>query len=124
MFLLKINLRRLATVFLASITLFLGVLGVALVNNTSAIAAESITRDVSDLNSVDIVSDAEYEADKAKRQQKQAMRSQQAETQADFEAENETISEKLNLDEALPRSTKKFFEQIAGDEPIDNETRP
>ena len=117
----QINIRRIATVFLVSITLFLSA---ALSTNYTAIAAEAITRDATNLNSVDVVSDAEYEQDKANRQQRQAMRSQQAEANAELEAENETIVEKLNLDEALPRSTKKFIEQVTGDEPINNETRP
>lgn len=117
MFSFKLNLRRIATIFLASITLFLNI---ALVGNNSAIAAEAITRDMSELNATDIVDDAEYEQDKATRQQKQAMRS----AMATPDEENESISEKLNLDEALPRSTEKFIEQIEGDEPINNETRP
>ena len=117
----KINLRRTAAVFLVSITLFFSV---AIIGNNNALAADSITKDVTNLNSVDAVSDREYELDKANRQQEQAMRSQQAESNAKFEAENKSISEKLNLNEALPRSTKKFIDQVAGDEPINNETRP
>ena len=117
----KINLRRITTVFLLSITLFFSV---ALIGNTPAIAAEAITRDATKGITSDVVSDAEYEADKASRQQKQAMRSKQAEERAELENENKTISEKLNLNESLPRSTKKLGEQIAGDEPINNETRP
>ena len=117
----KINLRRIAAVFLVSITLFFSV---AVIGNNNALAADSITQDVTNLNSVDAVSDREVELDKANRQQKQAMRSQQAESNAKFEAENKSISEKLNLGEALPRSTKKLIEQVKGDEPIDNETRP
>ena len=113
----KMNLRRIATIFLASVTLFFGTI---LVNNSSAIAAEAITRDATNLNTVDVVSDEEYEMDKARRQQEQAMRSKMATPNQD----DESIVEKLNLDEALPRSTKKFAEQITGDEPINNETRP
>lgn len=112
----KINLRQITTVFLLSAALFFGVA----FGNMSAVAAESITRDVSNLNTGDVVSDQEYEMDKASRQQEQAMRS----AMATPEQENESISEKLNLDEALPRSTKKFIDQIKGDEPIDNETHP
>ena len=117
----RINLRRIATVFLVSIALFFSV---AVIGNNNALAADSITQDATELNSVDAVNDEAYEAMKANRQQKQAMRSQQAEAQADYEAENESIGEKLNLDEALPRSTKKFIDQVKGDEPINNETRP
>ena len=116
MFSFKINLRKIATIF-ASIALFFSV---AFIGHTSAIAAEAITSDVTNLNSVDAVSDTEYEADKASRQQKQAMRSQMATPNQD----DEGIVDKLNLDEALPRGTKKLGEQVAGDEPINNETRP
>ncbi|MBE9043983.1 hypothetical protein IQ255_06120 [Pleurocapsales cyanobacterium LEGE 10410] len=112
----KINLRRIITV-LASITLFFGVV---LFGHSNVLAAEAITSDVTNLNSTDVVDDAQYEADKISRQQRQAMRSQMAEP----DTENESIGEKLNLDEALPRSTKKFVEQVTGDEPINNETRP
>ena len=117
----QINLRRLASVFLLSVALFFSS---TLIGNTNAIAAEAITRDATNLNTTDVVSDREYEQKKAERQQEQAMRSQRAEAQAEYEAENESVAEKLNLDEALPRSTKKFVEQITGDEPINNETRP
>ena len=113
----KINLRHVAIIFLASVSLFFGTI---LTNNSSAIAAEAITRDATNLNTVDVVSDQEYEMDKASRQQKQAMRSQMATPEED----NEGIVDKLNLDEDLPRSTEKFIDQVTGDEPINNETRP
>ena len=114
--LLKINLRRTIAV-LASVILFFGV---TFIGHQDAIAAEAITSDVTNLNTVDVVSDAEYEADKVSRQREQAMRSKMATPDQD----NEGIVDKLNLDEALPRSTKKFGEQIKGDELINNETRP
>lgn len=115
------SLRQTVSVFLVSITLFFGI---AVVGNSSAIAAEAITRDVTNLNSADGIKDEAYESMKAGRQREQARRSQQAEAQADYEAENETVAEKLNLNEGLPRSTEKFIDQVTGDEPIDNETRP
>ena len=111
------NLRRMVTVCLVSVTFFIGI-GLN-PGNTTAIA-DSITRDSVDFSSDTPVSDAQYEADKVSRQQRQAMRSELA----DQDNENKSISDKLNLDEALPRSTKKFGEQITGDEPINNETRP
>jgi hypothetical protein len=114
--LLKINLRRTIAV-LASVILFFGV---TFISHQDAIAAEAITSDVTNLNTTDVVSDAEYEADKVSRQREQAMRSKMATPDQD----NEGIVDKLNLDETLPRSTKKFGEQITGDEPINNETRP
>ena len=114
--LFKINLRRTITV-LASVVLFFSV---TFLYTSNAIAAEAITSDVTNLNTVDVVDDAEYEADKVNRQREQAMRSKMATP----DQENEGIVDKLNLDEALPRSTKKFGEQVTGDEPINNETRP
>ena len=113
--LLKINLRRTITV-LASVILFFSMTFLG----HNAIAAEAITSDVTNLNTVDVVDDAEYEARKIDRQREQAMRSEMATPDQD----DESIVDKLNLDEALPRSTKKFGEQITGDEPINNETRP
>ena len=113
--LLKINLRRTITV-LASVILFFSVF----LGTSNAIAAEAITSDVTNLNNTDVVDDAEYESAKVSRQREQAMRSEMATP----DQENEGIVDKLNLDEALPRSTKKFGEQLKGDEPINNETRP
>ena len=117
----KVNLRQIATVFLVSITLFFSV---TIVGNNNAIAAEAITRDMTNLPLDAPVGDDAYQAMKAGRQQEQARRSQKAEAQAEAKVENESISEKLNLDEALPRSTKKFIDQVTEDEPINNETRP
>ena len=113
----KVNFCRFATVFLATTTLFFGI---TLFGNTSVIAAESITRDVTNLNTVDAVDDGAYEAMKEGRQREQARRS----AMATPNEEDEGIVEKLNLNEGLPRSTKKLVEQVAGDEPINNETRP
>lgn len=113
----KINLRRIATVFLASVTLFFGV---TLLGSNSAMAAKAITRDATNLNTVDAIDDDAYEAMKVDRQQEQARRS----AMATPNKEGESITEKLNLDEGLPRSTEKFIDQVTGDEPIDNETRP
>lgn len=36
----------------------------------------------------------------------------------------QNVREKLNLDEPLPEDTKKFFRQVQGKEPIENESRP
>ena len=114
--LLKINLHRTLTVFVSVVLFF----SVAFLGNFDAVAAEAITSDVTNLNTTDVVSDAEYETAKVSRQREQAMRSEMATP----DQENEGIVDKLNLDEALPRSTKKFGEQLQGDEPINNETRP
>lgn len=113
---LQISLQKIIGV-VASVVLFTGVF---FSGYHSAMAADAITKDVTNLNTTDVVSDAEYEADKASRRQEQAMRSQMATPNQD----NESIVDKLNLDESLPRSTKKLGEQVTGDEPINNRTRP
>lgn len=114
----KTQIRRITTVFLISIALFVGM--AFEFGNTSMAIADAITRDVTNAKQEAPISDAAYEAEKVGRQQKQAERSELANQYND----DKSISEKLNLDEALPRSTKKFVEQITGDEPINNETRP
>lgn len=96
-------LRRTVSVCLISLSLFFAT-AFDLSQNHSAFA-ESITRDVSSLNSVEEVSDAEYESDKIARQQEQAMRSQAAEAAAEREQETESISEKLNLGEIVETVT-------------------
>ena len=112
----KLNLRRIASVFVLSAALFFSV---TLVINTDAIAAEAMTRDVTNMTTDAPLKDEAYEAMKASRQQEQAVRSQMATP----DQEDEGIVEKLNLDEGLPRSTEKFIDQVAGDEPIKKETR-
>ena len=69
------------------------------VDNTSIAMADSITRDMTNLSSDAPVKEEAYEEMKIGRQQKQAMRSEQAEDRAEQELENETLTEKLNLDE-------------------------
>ena len=43
------------------------------------------------------------------------MRSIDAQAKAERISKNETIGEKLNLGEALPKSTQKFIDRIADD---------
>lgn len=107
------NLRRLVTVFLISMALFLGM--AFDLSTISPAIADTITRDLTNASPDVSISNAEYEDAKVSRQQKQALRSEQAEARAELNNDNETIGEKLNLDEALPSSTKKFIEQIKGD---------
>ena len=100
-------LRHFATASLIAIALFFGT---SLNLNVASVAhAESITRDVTNLNTVDETSDAEYEAAKMNRQRQQAMRSERAEQAAETEMKNESLTEKLNLDEIV--------ETVAGDRP-------
>ena len=90
-------LRHFATISLIAVTLFFGTS--FNLNLTPTARAESITRDVTNLNSVDEVSDRDYEMAKANRQREQAIRSEQAEAAAEAEAKDESIAEKLNLDQ-------------------------
>ncbi len=108
----RVYLHRIVSTLLISTVLFFGV--GTLVNSPMAIA-DSITRDVTNADMDNSVSDAEYESAKVNRQRKQAMRSMDAEAKAERINENETIGEKLNLDEALPKSTEKFIDRITDD---------
>ena len=103
-----INLRRVFSAFLVTVVLFLGSV---VISQPSAIA-DSITRDVTNAEMEENISDAEYQSAKANRQREQAMRSQQAEAMA--EQDNDTISEKLNLDEIVPDRVEKIGEKVTG----------
>ena len=96
-------LRYIATVSLIVVTLFFGTSFD--LNLTPAARAESITRDVTNLNSVDETSDRDYEMAKANRQREQAIRSERAETAAEAETRSESIAEKLNLDQIAETMT-------------------
>ena len=100
-------LRRLVSVCLISIILFFAT--AFDLNFTHSAIAESITKDVTNLNSVEEVSDSEYETAKINRQREQAMRSESAEAAAEREKASESIGEKLNLDQIV--------ETVAGDRP-------
>lgn len=82
-----------------------------LINSQSAIA-ETITRDITNAPLEAPIGDRAYEAMKVGRQQKQAMRSQKAKAKAERISDNETVGEKLNLNEDLPESTQRFFDKI------------
>lgn len=92
------TLRRLAVVSLALITLCFGIV---FVSNSSPAIAGSITNDATKTNLETPVEDTEYEAAKISRQREQAMRSEQAKERAEQKISNETIGEKLGLDEIL-----------------------
>lgn len=97
------NARRIFSTFLLSVTLFFGV---AVISHSPAIA-DAITRDITNAEMENKVSDAEYESAKASRQQKQAMRSEKAEAQAELNGD-ESIKDRLNLDEILPESVENI----------------
>lgn len=108
----QVYFHRIISTLLISTVLFFGI--GTLIYSPVAIA-DSITRDVTNADMDNPVSDAEYESAKVSRQRKQAMRSMDAEAKAERISENETIGEKLNLDEAVPESTKEFIDQITDD---------
>ena len=105
----KVSLRRVVSILLITIVLFFGV-GTS-IDLQNAIAASS-TRDVTNANMEDSVSNTEYESAKARRQRKQALRSMAAKTKGKRAKQNETAGEKLNLDEDIPKSTQTFFDRI------------
>jgi hypothetical protein len=59
-----------------------------------------------------------------KREVRQAQPDLPDSVQEQPESVTKTIVEKLNLDEPIPDSTKKFFEQIKGEAPIEDTTHP
>jgi hypothetical protein len=110
----QIGFRRILVIFLVQITLFFG-LAFGSGNNDRALAAV--------LNPVEVekpVDDSTYEDLKAKRREAQAARSEMASQ----DSSDENLPEKLNLDEPVPDSTKTFFKQIQGKEPIIDKTEP
>lgn len=100
-------LRRLVSICLISVTLFFAT--AFDFNFTHSANAESITRDVTNLNSVETVDDSKSETAKMNRQREQAMRSKSAEAAAEREKASQSIGEKLNLDQ--------ITETVAGDRP-------
>ncbi|AFZ36882.1 hypothetical protein Sta7437_3376 [Stanieria cyanosphaera PCC 7437] len=94
----KINFRRILVVFLVQITLFLG-LALGSGNNNQAFA-EVINRKAAEAQVNDQIDEAQYESAKASRREEQAKRSEQAAQ----DTENETIAEKLNLEELNPEN--------------------
>ena len=98
---LRVSLRRLLSTLLITTILFFSI-GI-LINNQSAIAASS-TRDVTNANMEDSVSDSEYESAKARRQRKQAQRSMAAQTKAKRAKQNEKS-----------KSTQSLLDRITDD---------
>jgi hypothetical protein len=78
--------------------------------NNNQVLATVLNRQPDDAATEKPVHDATYEELKAKRSEVQAQRSKIASQKSDGDEEN--VSEKLNLDESVPDSTKKFFKQI------------
>ena len=105
----QISLRRLVSTLLIATVLFIGV---GTLIDSPVASAYSITKDVSTTDPEGSLNENDYESAKANRQRKQAMRSIEAEAEAEKIAENETIGEKLNLDEIRSDSSQKFDEGI------------
>jgi hypothetical protein len=117
-FLSKISFRGILVLFLVQVTLFLG-LAFGSGNNNQA-SAEVLNRKANTDKTQEVFDESKYEEAKARRREAQAERSEQAAE----DTANEDIAEKLNLDESVPKSTKKFFKQIQGKEPIIDKTEP
>jgi hypothetical protein len=114
----KINFRRILVLFLVQVTLFVG-LAFGSGNNSQA-SAQVLNRKTTSDRTQEVFDETKYEETKEKRREAQAERSEQAAE----ETADEDIAEKLNLDESVPKSTKKFFKQIQGKEPIIDKTEP
>ena len=104
-FLSKIQLRRIVTIGLISITVFFGfTLGIG---HSDRVLAEVLKRDAVGITGESSLSDAEYESAKANRNQIQAERSQQAAEDLD----NKNAADKLNLDEiVVPPAIEKALD--------------
>lgn len=116
----KINLRHIVMVFLVQFILFLG-LNLGIGNNQAL--AQTVNREIIETPS-GLLNDAQLEAAKEKRREAQAKRSEKAAEKRSRKIAEGDITDKLNLAEPLPKSTKKFIEQIKGEEEISNETHP
>lgn len=116
----KINFRRILVFFFLQVTLFLGLAFDSGTNHQ--VLATVLNRQPDDSATEKPVDDATYEELKAKRSEAQAQRSKIASQKGNSDDEN--ISEKLNLDESMPDSTKTFFKQIQGKEPLIDKTEP
>jgi hypothetical protein len=114
----KINFRRILVVFLVQATLFLGLAFDS--GNQSQAFAQILNRAATGNQTQDLYDQDQFEQAKERRREAQAQRSEQASEQS----ADENVREKLNLDEPIPESTKKFFKQIQGKEPIIDKTEP
>lgn len=113
----KGNLRRIAIACLLAIALFCG--SAWRTGNDSGALAEVLKRDAVDLSREEVGSKAEIEAAKAKRRAMQAEMSQRAKDNG-----SESVSDKLNLDEPVPESTKEFIRDLGKDDSINSKLRP
>lgn len=117
----KIKVRQIVVVFLVQVIFFLGV-NFGLANNSQALA-QSVNGEITATPS-GLLNDAQLEAAKEKRREAQAQRSEEAAEKRGRRIAEGNLEDKLNLDEPLPESTKKFIKQIKGEEPISNDTHP
>ena len=96
----KINLRRIFSIGLLSITLFLGS-AMAFFYHDIAIA-EALEDNTVGISGETVMKESAYESAKEDRNQRQAARSEQA----DNEDESKSVAEKLNIDEIKDTLTK------------------
>jgi hypothetical protein len=87
----KINLRRIFSIGLLSITLFLS----SAIANITIAFAETANENTPGISGETVIEESTYESAKVDRNQEQAARSRQADT----EDESETVAEKLNIGE-------------------------
>lgn len=111
----RINVRRIAIACLCSLFLFLGL---AAIDNACAVA-EVLKPDAVGLPREEITDEVEIETNINKRREMQAKMSEMA----DDDSESESVTEKLNLNEPVPQSTKEFVRDLGKDDSINSKLR-
>ena len=115
----QISLRKIVLLFLVEVALLFG-LGFINFGSSCQARAEALTPEATSYQVDEAQPDIYLRSEPS---QIQAERAAKAEQKQDKPV-GENVLEKLNLKEPLPESTKKFFKQIQGKEPIENETKP
>ena len=109
-------IKRTLTIVLVQVALFAGTVGIA----SQQALAEAVTPEASSYQVDKTAQEVRVGAESAKNKAKNAVQN----TGEAVKKNSEEVKEKLNLDEPVPSDTKKFFRQITGKEPIENERIP
>lgn len=110
-------IKRTLTVILVQVALLSGLtFGIA----SQPATAETITPEASSYQVDKTATDVKLGAESVKNKTKAAAEN----TGEALKETTENVKEKLNLDEPVPSDTKKFFRQLQGKEPIENERIP
>ena len=109
-------IKRTLIIVLVQVALFAGTVSIA----PQQALAETITPEASSYQVDKTAQEVKLGAESAKNNAKNAAEN----TGEAVKKATENVKEKLNLDEPIPSDTKKFFRQITGQEPIENERIP